>query len=181
MMLRITIRRARKDYTCDKCGKRIFKGEQYKGVRPYRQPIRRRHKGAPDWEWWESSSTLSAQLQRVVAGIEQTLEAEFDGDDLSVLLNDAVGEIRELVEARLSAAQAMEDGLNAQSPRSLEMREHADSLREFADLIEGVVLPDAPTVSIINDQDAMFADEWRDEIRDQVRNALAELPDVAFE
>lgn len=180
--------------TCEKCSIEIEVGQPYKHITPKSGPYggrtRFRCGKCPNWQVWEYSNSLSAQIERVTTEAYDAIDSADDADEVSSALSSAAEGIRELAEEKREAAQNMEDGFGHSTSQSEELAEQADSLDSWADDIENADVPDFPEPeeqdceecggsgevkcsecsgegSVTPDEPTdEQIDQWRDEVRD---------------
>lgn len=132
---------------CDSCGKEIEVGTAYKWIAPKSGPYggtkRNRHEDCPEWNVWDYSSSLSAQLARIENDYGDISAAE-NNDDIESMLSDAAGEIRELAQEKEDGADNIESGFGHETEMSYELRDQAEQLNSWADDLEATYLPDYP-------------------------------------
>lgn len=139
------------NHACEKCGKKIAVGAPYKHVTPKSGPYggrtRRRCAECPTWQAWDLSNALWARIAQAVDeaqdGVSDAVNAH-SSDDAESALSSAAESIRELAEEKADAAQNMEDGFGHETEQSMELRDQADQLEQWADEIESADIPDFP-------------------------------------
>lgn len=127
---------------CSIDGGEILPGTPYKWIKPKSGPYgghqRNRHAAHPDWNVWDYSNSLSAQVARIE---HEATSADLDSlDDAEATLNTAAEAIRELAEQKRESAQNIEDGFGHPTSMSEDLESQADDLDSWADDVEGTTL-----------------------------------------
>lgn len=145
-MARMTyVGKARKHYTCEKCGKPITPGDPYKHITPRSNPsvpgvTRRRCTACPSWRISEISSSRMAPIYEAQA----TFSADaFESEDaVSASLSAMAETVREVAEQYRESSQNMADGFGHTTTQSDGLEEKAGALETWADEIAAVAVPD---------------------------------------
>jgi hypothetical protein len=116
-------------------------GEPYKWIEPSGSYVRNRHEDCPSWNVWEYSSSLSARIAQIQADGPELFESE---EDARSWAEGKAEEIRGLAEEKRESAQNLEDGFGHPTYQSDELNETADNLKQWADDLENVDLPEYP-------------------------------------
>lgn len=172
------------NHTCDKCGKEIEVGQPYKWVAPKSGPYggskRFRCEACPTWHSWELSSSLSARLDQVSWAAWEAFTGNDlgDADDITSILTDAAGEIREIAEEKEEGAQNIEDGFGHETSQSEELKDIAQQLNEWADEVENYDVPDFPEVEgdEPTEDEQTAIDEWHSEVEDVLAATVDSSP-----
>jgi hypothetical protein len=134
------------NYTCDSCGKEIEVGTPYKHITPKSGPYggrkRTRHESCPNWQVWEYSSSMSAELARISYDFFEAVGAAESPDDVTSALSDAAGEVKEIAEQKREGASNIEEGFGHPTSASEELESIAEQLDEWAEEIESADVPE---------------------------------------
>lgn len=169
------VKSARKDQgTCQKCGKKIRKGDPYKWVAP------RAHRGArgykqkrcADCPGWRASELTSSQHLSTIYGAQEAFDdflSEWDratGDDLAQALRDCAESVREASESYNESAENIESGFGHETSMSEELREKATEVESWADEIESAAddIEDFDEDSARSDAESEITDEIATEL-----------------
>lgn len=175
-------------------GEEIKPGDAYKHISvktgPYSSTTRYRCEAAPDWHWWDYSSSLGALVAQIQFEGEQEL-ADADAettDDWQAVAENIAERIEELAEEKRESAQNIEAGFGHSMPQSEELEEAADGLDDWATEIRDAAngLDDPPDEDDFeddeeNDQKAEdlyeeALDVWKEESREAITDALNNSP-----
>jgi hypothetical protein len=134
--------------TCTACRQPIEVGTPYKWIQPKSGPYggRRmaRHESCPDWNVWDYSNSLSAQLARISYDFSQAIDGAESPDDVQSALDDAGTAIEEIAEQKREGASNIEEGFGHATSASEELEEVADQLEEWASEVTSADIPDIP-------------------------------------
>lgn len=158
---------------CEKCRREIKVGEPYKHTNPRSGPFSGSHlircNACPDWQVWDYSDSVGAQVARIAYDAREAAVAAMAAGDVAQALSDAAEAVRELASEKEAGAENVREGFGHDTHVSESLDEVAESLNTFADELESVDIPDGP------EDDAEEAEEawntWRDEV-DEVLNVL---------
>jgi hypothetical protein len=132
--------------TCTACQQPIEVGTPYKWIAPKSGPYggRRmaRHEGCANWQVWDYSSSLSAQLSQVSYDFSLAVDQAESPDDVTSALSDAASAITDIAEQKRESASNIEEGFGHATSQSEELESTADSLEEWAQEIETADVPD---------------------------------------
>jgi hypothetical protein len=175
-------------------GEEIKPGDPYKHISvktgPYSSKTRYRCQVAPDWHWWDYSSSLGALVAQIqYEGEKELADADAQtADDWQGVAEEIASRVDELAEEKRESAQNIEDGFGHPMPQSEELEEAADSLDDWATEIRDAAngLDEPPDEDDFDDdddsgqtaaelhQEAMEA--WQDEAREAILDALNNSP-----
>jgi hypothetical protein len=175
-------------------GEEIKPGDPYKHISvktgPYSSTTRYRCEAAPDWHWWDYSSSLGALIAQIQYEGEQDV-AGTDGettDDWQAVAEQIAERIDELAEEKRESASNIRDGFGHDMPQSEELDEAADNLEGWATEIRDAAnsLDDPPDEDDFDDDDdsGQTAEDlhqealeaWQDEAREAITDALNNSP-----
>lgn len=125
------------NHRCDKCGGEIKVGDPYKWIAPKSGPYggtkKYRCEDCPNWQVWEYSSSLSANLARLqYEGEEEATNAQ-SKEDMEAAAESIADSIQEISEEQAEKADNIEDGFGHETSMSEELREQSEQLEEWAD------------------------------------------------
>lgn len=133
---------------CDRDGTVILPGMPYKWIEPRSGPYGGRRMircaSCPDWQPWEYSSSLNAQLALVSHNFQTAIDTAESAEDVEAALEEAAGEIEEIADAKDESADNIESGFQHETEQSQELRQTGEDLRSWADEIRNSQVPDFP-------------------------------------
>lgn len=133
---------------CDRDGKEIKPGDSYKWMSIKTGPASSRKlircAECPTWQPWEYSDAVWARLAQIAYDFENSLAEINNTDDLDALIEETVGNIREIADEKRESASNLEDGFGHATEKSDELSELADNLDEWANDIEGTSYTEFP-------------------------------------
>lgn len=161
------IKKARKLWKCEKCGKQIERGQPYKHVspRPGRWTRGRKRIRCATCPTWKRSELSFSKMVGVYAAEEDFAEvlASWDPEDGLESIESGLEEFATQVEGVADeydeSADNMEDGFGHPTSTSDELREKADDLRYWADDVRE---------ALSSVDEGRTGDELRDEVEDMV-------------
>jgi len=125
--------------TCEKCGKPLVIGQQYREVAiktTYGGYGRFRCMECPVWLPWELSSALWARIAQIqTENVTQSWQWTEEGD-AEAAASDIAEQIRELAAEKQEAADNMESGFGHSTSMSEEIADQAQQLESWADEVE---------------------------------------------
>lgn len=128
----------------------IRPGQSYKHITPKSGPYggrqRNRHAEHPNWNVWEYSSSLDARLAEIQNTFEEGVDNCESEDDVTSLLEDVANAARELAEEKRESASNIEEGFGHETEKSMELNDIAEQIEAWADEVEGMSVPDFPSV-----------------------------------
>jgi hypothetical protein len=157
--------KARKHYTCEKCGTPITPGDPYKHITPRSNPsvpgvTRRRCAQCPAWRINEVSSSRMAPIYEAQASFSASFES---ADDVVAALATVVETVREVAEQYRESSQNMADGFGHTTIQSDELGAKAGNLEAWADEIAAVTVPDQSDYPVTCDEcDGTGGCQWCD-------------------
>lgn len=134
---------------CEVCGKTIEPGQPYKHVTPKSGPYggrtRTRCASCPSWQPWDLSSALWARQAQIEASAMDDFPDGFEEtDDLDDWAENVASKIESLADEKEEAADNIEEGFGHETYQSEEIRQTAESLREWAENVRGIDWPEKP-------------------------------------
>jgi len=141
-MARVThVKKSRKPWVCERCGKAIEVGQPYKHISPRSGPWERGRKRVrcADCPAWKPSELTSSKMAGVYAAQESFqaflgLWSPEDGlEDVENALEEFASEVEQVADEYEESASNIVDGFGHETMQSDELQEKADSLRDWAE------------------------------------------------
>lgn len=134
---------------CGACHQPIELGTPYKHMTvksTYGGTRYNRHESCPDWQPWEYSNALWAQVARIQADGHAAIdEAEITSeDDVEGILESVADDAQSLADEKNEAADSLEEGFGHETYQSEEIRGNAEALEEWAEAMRSVEVPSMP-------------------------------------